>query len=63
MKVVTGEKMREIDEQAVRTFKIPSVVLMENAGRAVADQAAALVPKGRGLLSWPVRVGMAATPW
>ena len=47
MKVVTGEKMREIDEQAVRTFKIPSVVLMENAGRAVADQAAALVPKGK----------------
>lgn len=37
MKVVTAEEMREIDRQAIEVIGIPGVVLMENAGRAVAE--------------------------
>lgn len=37
MKVVTAEEMREIDRRAIEVIGIPGVVLMENAGRAVAD--------------------------
>ena len=37
MKVVTAEEMREIDRSAIEVVGIPGVVLMENAGRAVAD--------------------------
>ncbi len=47
MKIVTGERMHEIDREAERDYKMPSLILMENAGRAVADQAAALVPSGQ----------------
>lgn len=46
MKVVTGEQMRGIDQAAMRDFKIPSLILMENAGKAAADKAAALVKPG-----------------
>lgn len=33
MKLLTAEQMRQLDQQAIATFGIPSVVLMENAGR------------------------------
>ena len=36
MKVVSPQIMREMDKAAIETFKIPGVVLMENAGREVA---------------------------
>ena len=39
MKLVTSEQMRSIDRQAIEERGIPGVVLMENAGRAVADAA------------------------
>lgn len=37
MKVVTSEQMRRIDRRTIEQIGIPGIVLMENAGRAVAD--------------------------
>jgi NAD(P)H-hydrate epimerase len=42
MKWVTREQMQAIDRRAIEEFGIPAIVLMENAGRGVADEAAAL---------------------
>lgn len=36
MKVLSSEQMRNIDRRAIEQFGIPSIVLMENASRAVA---------------------------
>lgn len=38
-KVVTAQQMRDIDRRAAEEYGILSIVLMENAGRAVADAA------------------------
>ncbi|MSP60647.1 MAG: NAD(P)H-hydrate dehydratase [Myxococcales bacterium] len=43
MKVVTAAEMRALDRQAIETIGVPGVVLMESAGRAVADLVAGLV--------------------
>ena len=40
---VSREQMRQIDTAAIEHFGIPGMVLMENAGRAVADEVAALL--------------------
>jgi hydroxyethylthiazole kinase-like uncharacterized protein yjeF len=37
MKLVTSEMMRSLDKKTVETFGIKSIVLMENAGRSVAQ--------------------------
>lgn len=37
MKLVTSEKMRELDRRAVRGFGLRGIILMENAGRGVAE--------------------------
>jgi ADP-dependent NAD(P)H-hydrate dehydratase / NAD(P)H-hydrate epimerase len=37
MRIVTAREMRDIDELAIRKFKIPSIVLMENAGLRAAE--------------------------
>lgn len=39
LRTVTSAEMREIDRQAETCFGIPGIILMENAGRAVADAA------------------------
>lgn len=39
-KAVTAYRMKQIDELAIRSYGIPSIILMENAGRAVAEAAA-----------------------
>ncbi|NOX96875.1 MAG: NAD(P)H-hydrate dehydratase [Nitrospirae bacterium] len=39
MKLVTPEEMREIDRKAIEEFQIPSLQLMENAGRQIAEAA------------------------
>lgn len=38
MKLVTAETMRELDRQAIEGLGIPGALLMENAGRAVAEE-------------------------
>ena len=45
MKVVTAAEMRRIDEKAIKYFGIPSAVLMERAGLAVALQVRELFEK------------------
>ncbi len=38
MRFVTAEQMREIDRHAIVNMGIPSAALMENAGRAIAEE-------------------------
>ncbi|MDI6801852.1 MAG: NAD(P)H-hydrate dehydratase [Thermodesulfovibrionales bacterium] len=47
MKVVTSQEMREIDRAAIEDYGIPSAVLMERAGLAVARRVANLYPDKR----------------
>jgi NAD(P)H-hydrate epimerase len=37
MKIVNAEQMRSLDEAAINTFNVPSLELMENAGRRTVD--------------------------
>lgn len=43
MKSVSAKKMKDIDQAAIEEFKVPSIVLMENAGRAAAEVAALML--------------------
>src|SRR5277367_1318674 len=37
MKIITANEMREIDRTTTQRFGVPSLILMENAGTAVAE--------------------------
>lgn len=37
MKVATAEQMQELDQKAIESYRIPGIVLMENAGRGATD--------------------------
>lgn len=48
MKIATAQEMREIDKATIEWFGLPGVVLMENAGRAVAERAIEILGEPRG---------------
>ncbi|MBP1708239.1 MAG: hypothetical protein H6Q40_28, partial [Deltaproteobacteria bacterium] len=37
MKVATAEEMQELDRKAIEIYRIPGIVLMENAGRGAVE--------------------------
>ncbi|OGP79174.1 MAG: hypothetical protein A2V86_10710 [Deltaproteobacteria bacterium RBG_16_49_23] len=37
MKVATAEQMQELDRKAIETYRIPGIILMENAGRGATE--------------------------
>ncbi|NLE65519.1 MAG: NAD(P)H-hydrate epimerase [Elusimicrobia bacterium] len=47
MRAVTAARIQAIDRWAIETLGIPSICLMENAGRAVADAAGSLLGRSR----------------
>jgi NAD(P)H-hydrate epimerase len=48
MKIATAQEMRDIDKATMEWFGLPGVALMENAGRAVAEKAVAILGEPRG---------------
>ncbi len=52
MRVVTSKEMRDIDDLAIKKFKIPSVVLMENAGARAAE----LIARKHSELGWNTEI-------
>ena len=48
MKVVTAEKMQEIDKGAIQKYGIPEVILMENAGIEVTNVAKTILTSLEG---------------
>lgn len=49
MKIVTREQVREIDRAAIEDYKIPGLVLMENAGRSVAEVIKQSYPRAKNV--------------
>jgi len=45
MKKVTTQQMRAIDNQTINTYGVPTQVLMDHAGKAVADEACKLLSR------------------
>jgi NAD(P)H-hydrate epimerase len=48
MRIHTSSELREIDQHAARELLVPTLLLMENAGRAVADAAATEAARRKG---------------
>ncbi|GLV14372.1 bifunctional NAD(P)H-hydrate repair enzyme Nnr [Alicyclobacillus hesperidum] len=45
MYLVTSEQMRSFDHDTIETYQVPAIVLMDHAGRAVADAVLSHLPK------------------
>jgi len=50
MKCVTSKQMQEIDRVAIQRFRVPSLTLMENAGKVTADIIQKKIKKGESIL-------------
>jgi len=50
MRIVTAAEMREIDRATSARFRVPSLSLMENAGRAVAEHVLAQYPQAERIV-------------
>jgi NAD(P)H-hydrate epimerase len=50
MRAVTRDRIRAIDQRVIHEYDLPGLVLMENAGRAVADAVDARAPHGSVLV-------------
>ncbi|NMB46976.1 MAG: NAD(P)H-hydrate dehydratase [Firmicutes bacterium] len=48
MRLLTAAEMRAVDAHVIEEIGIPSIILMENAGRQVAEAAAAFLQKAEG---------------
>lgn len=48
MKILTARQMGEVDSLTTELYRIPSLVLMENAGRSVVDELEKAFPEFRG---------------
>ena len=46
-RIVTASQMREMDQRSSTDFNIPSIILMENAGRAVFEAAVEILGGAR----------------
>ncbi|MFN3532288.1 MAG: NAD(P)H-hydrate epimerase [Candidatus Brocadia sp.] len=46
-KSLTREEMRELDRKAIEEYKIPGIILMENAGRNVAEEVLKMIKAPR----------------
>jgi len=57
MYLVTAEQMRKLEERAMSDSGLPSLVLMENAARAVADAAIRMDRPDRPMKRWAVLAG------
>lgn len=60
MEFVTAEQMREVDRYTIEQIGIPAIVLMENAGRAIAEEVIKLVMLRKDTLAgerWLVLIG------
>ncbi len=53
MKVATAEQMQELDRRSIENYKIPGIVLMENAGRGAAEVISKTFPN---IQRWKVAV-------
>ncbi|HIE44261.1 MAG TPA: bifunctional ADP-dependent NAD(P)H-hydrate dehydratase/NAD(P)H-hydrate epimerase, partial [Candidatus Omnitrophica bacterium] len=49
MRVVTPSQMQKIDKEAIVNYGIPSIVLMENAGRKVSELAMKISLEGSSI--------------
>jgi len=58
VEILTAQQMKKVDAVAIRRAGIPAIVLMENAGLAVADAATAMRPAGPA----PLRAAIVCGP-
>ncbi|MEW5757947.1 MAG: hypothetical protein AB1755_00535 [Candidatus Omnitrophota bacterium] len=45
MQTITAKEMRKLDALATSRYGIPSLILMENAGRSAKEEALKMLPK------------------
>lgn len=62
MYIVTAEQMRKLDHDTIQTLGIPAIVLMENAGRAVAEEVVRAACEGQQIRDFG-RAHSGGKPW